>query len=418
MGLLDPPAARLSARPEVDFLDPAFYLDNPHAAYEWMRENEPVFRDARGVFALTRYADVLYAERHPELFCSGQGYRAFWGPGEDNMIAQDDPGHAAQRALVSRRFTPRAVRDHEPWFVSTIGQLIDAMAETAASTGSAEVVDGLGAQLPCRLTARLLGWPEERWRDVKSWSERLMQIDRAHFDDDARDGFMVALQQFAGELPAMIEERRGCPVDHAPDLISVWANAELADHKMEFPTIVNETGLVISGGAETTRTAITRGLRLFCDRPDDWEALARDPSLVPCAVEELVRWVTPLHNFYRTVTADVSLGGHEFHAGDRVVLVYPSANRDSRVFADPYLFDIRRQPNQHLGFGFGPHFCLGASMARFELTLLFTELTQRLANLRVIEEVVDEPNVFAAAAVSFRVGFDVREPAVTGAARQ
>ena len=404
MAILGPPRAALDARPEVDFLDPAFYLDDPHAAYDWMRANEPVYRDARGVLGLTRYADVMYAERHPDVFCSGQGYRAFWGPGEDNMIAQDDPGHAAQRSLVSRRFTPKAVRGHEPWLRATITSLVDGFIEGP----SVEVVDALGAQLPCRLTARLLGWPEDRWADVKSWSERLMQIDLAHTDDGLRDNFFAALTHFAGELPELVEERRGCPVESAPDLLSVWANSEVDGSPMSFTTIVNETGLVISGGAETTRTVITRGLRLFCDRPEQWEELAANPALVPSAVEEMIRWVTPLHNFYRTVTQPVVLADHEFDEGDRVLLAYPAANRDPAVFADPHTFNMKRTPNPHVGFGFGPHFCLGASLARFELTLLFTELTRRLTNLHVIEDVVDEPNVFAAAADSFLMGFDRR----------
>ncbi len=404
MGILGPPRGPLDARPVVDFLDPDFYLGDPHAAYDWMRVHEPAFRDARGVYGLTRYADVMFAERHPQLFCSGQGYRAFWGPGEDNMIAQDDPGHAAQRSLVSRRFTPKAVRAHEPWLRSTITSLIDQFVDD----GEVEVVAALGAQLPCRLTARLLGWPEERWADVKSWSERLMQIDQAHLNEVHRDNFTAALSEFAGELPDLLRSRRGCPVDAAPDLFSVWANSRIDDQWMAFTTIVNETGLVISGGAETTRTVITRGLRLMCERPDDWEALADDPSLVPAAVEEMIRWITPLHNFYRTVTSEVAVGDQVFQAGDRVLLAYPAANRDPAVFPSPHEFDIGRHPNPHVGFGFGPHFCLGASLARFELTMLFTALSQRITNLRVVAEVVDEPNVFAAAAHSFRLGFDVR----------
>jgi cytochrome P450 family 142 subfamily A polypeptide 1 len=172
--------------------------------------------------------------------------------------------------------------------------------------------------------------------------------------------------------------------------------------------LVNETGLVISGGAETTRTVISRGLAVLAEHPDQWEAMAADPSLVPGAVEELIRWVTPLNNFFRTAVVDTTVAGVDVAAGDRFLLAYPSANRDEAVFDDPYRFDIARHPNPHVAFGFGTHFCLGASLARFELTLLFRELTRRFTNLRVVEGPDLEANIFVTAVRSLRLGFDVR----------
>lgn len=400
-----PPAPDTDAGRPFDLLDPRFYVDDPHAAFRWMRASEPVYRDrANGLWGVTRHADVHEVERRNDVFVSSQGYRSFWSPGETNMIAQDDPRHAEQRSLVARRFTPKAVRQHEPWLTATIGSLIDGFIER----DDVEVVDALAAQLPCRLTARLLGWPEEHWALIKGWSERLMRYDAVATDADALMGMMTAIGEFNGDLQRFVGERRGCPVQDAPDLITVWANADIDGVPLDDETIMHETGLFISGGAETTRTVISRALRTFCDHNDQWEAMAADPSLVPLAVDEMIRWVTPLNNFFRTAVEDAMIGDQPVGAGDRVVLLYPSANRDEAVFDDPDRFDITRHPNPHLGFGFGTHFCLGASLARFELALLFGELSRRITNLRVVTETDDEPNMFACAVRSFTLGFDRR----------
>jgi cytochrome P450 family 142 subfamily A polypeptide 1 len=219
---------------------------------------------------------------------------------------------------------------------------------------------------------------------------------------------MTAIMEFNGDLTEMIAERKGCPVHPDSDLVAVWANAEIDGVGLDAETIMHETGLFISGGAETTRTVVSRGLRTFCDHNDQWEAMAADPSLMPGAVDELVRWVTPLNNFFRTAVTDTTVGDQAIAAGDRMILLYPSANRDDAVFTDPDTFDITRTPNPHLGFGFGTHFCLGASLARFELGLLFTELTRRITNLRVVHEVEPERNMFASSVTSFTLGFDWR----------
>jgi cytochrome P450 family 142 subfamily A polypeptide 1 len=199
---------------------------------------------------------------------------------------------------------------------------------------------------------------------------------------------------------AIADERRSCPAD---DLVSTWVAAGYDEL-----TMVHETGLFISGGAETTRTAISRGLRVLADHPEQWEAASDDPSLVPGLVEEVIRWVTPLNNFFRTAAVDTAIGDQPIARGDRICLVYPSANRDERVFDDPFRFDIRRSPNRHVAFGSGTHFCLGVNLARTELRLLFCALTARLTNLRVVTEPDIEPNIFAGAVRSFRLAFDER----------
>jgi cytochrome P450 family 142 subfamily A polypeptide 1 len=402
VGITSVRPGELTERPVAPFLDPAFYDGDPHAAYAWMREHEPVFRDeASGFWGISRHRDIQDVEARNGEFVSALGYRSFHSPGETNMIAQDDPRHSDQRRLVARRFTPKAVRGHEAWIRTTTRGLVDEFVEA----GRVEVIDDLAGQLPTRLTARLLGWPEDRWRDVKSWSERLMQYDAIGTDMDAGMAMMQAILEFSTDLRPMVEERRGCPMD---DLVSVWANAAIDDEALDFETIMHETGLFISGGAETTRTVISRGLRAFCDNPDQWDLLAAEPRHLATAPDEMIRWVTPLHNFFRTAAVDTRVGEQAIASGDRIALLYASGNRDERVFDDPYRFDVTRSPNPHVGFGFGTHFCLGASLARFLLTVLLEELTPRITDLHVVEEIRGTPSIFAPMVESFTLGFSTR----------
>jgi cytochrome P450 family 142 subfamily A polypeptide 1 len=384
--------------PPINVLDPDWWvdLDAVHEFFTWARAEAPVYRDANGYWVVTRHADVIDVERRSQVFSSRGSYRANIAEEESNTIALDDPAHIAQRRLVSRRFTPRAVEDHTAFVTSRIDELMAAVAER----GRLEVVDDLAAQLASRLTAHLLGFPEERWRDVKSWSERLMRTDAINFDNDALMGMVSAITEFNGVLQDVAAARRRCPVD---DLISVWSGEGL-----DPLTLMHETGLYIAGGAETTRTVIARGLSVLVEHPDQWEAAAADPTLVPGLVEEVIRWVTPLNNMFRRVRYDDRIGDQPVSAGDRVMLAYPSANRDEAVFDKPFRFDITRDPNPHVAFGQGTHFCIGANLARLELRLLFGALTQRWTNLRVLTAPDLEPNIFATAVRRFDLAFDLR----------
>ena len=232
-----------------------------------------------------------------------------------------------------------------------------------------------------------------------------MRIDQLLDDPSVVMDMMGAIQEFAADLAPLVEDRRRTPRD---DLVSIWAHAELGGSPLDMSVLVQETGLFISGGAETTRTVIARGLYELTRHPSAWEAMAAGADVMPAAVEEIIRWVTPLNNMFRTATRDAQIAGTAVLQGDRVILLYPSANRDESVFDDPYTFDIARHPNPHVAFGFGPHFCLGASLARLELRMLFTHLTRRITNLRVVAEPDIEPNIFVGAVRSLRLGFDRR----------
>jgi cytochrome P450 family 142 subfamily A polypeptide 1 len=391
-------------RPVIDILDRAFWQRNPHDAWTWCRANDPVHRDEKsGIWCITKHADLLWVERNDQLFSSDSTYRLNESPGESNMIASDDPVHLHQRRLVNRGFTPRAVRGQTEMFTAMIDRLVDPL----TPTGRTEVVSDLAGQLPARFTARLLGLDEDEWWiTLKEWSERLMRLDAAMTDQEVIADLMVAMQHMMGTVVSKAEEFKACPAD---GLLSTWANATLEDGTpMPLETIFHETGLFVSGGSETTRTAIAHGLRTFCDHNDQWELLYEKPEHMATAVDEVIRWVTPLNNMFRKATEDTEIRGVPIKAGDRVALVYPSANRDEEVFDDPFTFDVTRSPNNHLAFGYGTHFCIGANIARHELELLFGKLTREWTNLRAITEPDVELNHFARAVRSFELAFDAR----------
>lgn len=390
----------------ADLLDPELYRRNPHDVWEWMRRNEPVYRDERnGLWGVTRLANLVDVERRSTVFISGQGYRALWSPGEVNMIAQDDPRHRQQRMLVQGDFTKKSVEQRQAEVDELTRDLLD---EALAAGDEIEVIDALAGQLPARLTARLLGYPEHRWRDLKSWSERLMRTDMRERDGKIFREFIAANEEFVAALGEVAREKYADPGD---DLISTWIHSTIDGQPLPPEAIAHEVGLFISGGAETTRTAISHGLRAFVDHPDQWEAMAADPSLVPGAVEEVLRWVTPLNNMFRRAAADDRIGDQPVERGDRIVLLYPSANHDEDVFDDPFRFDIRRSPNKHVAFGFGTHLCIGTHVARGTLAAVFGQLSRRITDLQAVTEPDVESNLFARAVVSFRLGFDRRDGA-------
>jgi len=387
--------------PHTNVLDPTWWQTDPQDAYRDLLAHEGLWRDeSSGFWMAARHADVLAVERDPSTFSSRAHYRVVESTDETTMISQDDPQHLAQRRMINRRFTPKAVRSHADHYNTMIASLIDNAVADQQRDGHIEVVDTLAAQLPGRVTAELIGFGQDRWREVKSWSERQMRIDTRYVDEVVMSDLMASIREWADVMTDLLPQRFAEPQD---DLFSDWLAAGMDPNVM-----VQETGLMIAGGAETTRTVIAHGLRTFVDHPDLWEYLADDSTRVALAVEELIRWVTPLNNMFRRVTVATELAGTKLAEGDRVALVYPAANRDPAVFDRSDEFDITRDPNPHIAFGHGTHFCLGANVARLELRLLFEQLTQRITNLRVVSEPDIEPNIFARAVRSFELSFEPR----------
>ena len=381
----------------IDLLDPELYQSNPHDVWAWMRANEPVYRDEKNkLWGITRHADVMDVERRSSVFSSSGVYRAVLSPGESNMIAQDDPRHRQQRMLVQPQLTHAGVATRTAEVEALVAELVS----EAVAQGEFDLVELIAGQLPARLTARLLGFPEEMWPQVKSWSERLMRTDMRDRDPVIMDEFIDANREFLGAMMPILEEVSACPRN---DFMSIWAHAEIDGQKLPPEAIFHEVGLFIAGGAETTRTAISHGIRAFIDHPEQWEELAAKPELIDSAVEEVLRWVTPLNNFFRMALTDDVVGGQAIAAGDRLVLLYPSANRDESVFNDPFDFDIHRNPNPHLSFGFGTHLCIGANLARLVLTTMFRELSAQATALSVVSEPDVEANIFARAVRSFQL---------------
>lgn len=381
----------------IDLLDPELYQSNPHDLWAWMRANEPVYRDEKNkLWGITRHADVMDVERRSSVFSSSGVYRAVLSPGESNMIAQDDPRHRQQRMLVQPQLTHAGVATRTAEVEALVAELV----AEAVAQGEFDLVELIAGQLPARLTARLLGFPEEMWPQVKSWSERLMRTDMRDRDPAIMDEFIDANREFLGAMMPILEEVSACPRN---DFMSIWAHAEIDGQKLPPEAIFHEVGLFIAGGAETTRTAISHGIRAFIDHPEQWEELAAKPELIDSAVEEVLRWVTPLNNFFRMALTDDVVGGQAIAAGDRLVLLYPSANRDESVFNDPFDFDIHRNPNPHLSFGFGTHLCIGANLARLVLTTMFRELSAQATALSVVSEPDVEANIFARAVRSFQI---------------
>ena len=384
-------------RMTIDLLDPALYQSNPHDVWAWMRANEPVYRDEKNkLWGITRHADVMDVERRSSVFSSEGVYRAVLSPGESNMIAQDDPRHRQQRMLVQPQLTHAGVATRTAEVEALVAELV----AEAVAQGEFDVVELIAGQLPARMTARLLGFPEEMWPEVKSWSERLMRTDMRDRDPLIMNEFIDANREFLGAMMPIMQEVTACPRN---DFMSIWAHAEIDGQKLPPEAIFHEVGLFIAGGAETTRTAISHGLRAFVDHPEQWEEMAAKPELINSAVEEVLRWVTPLNNFFRMALTDDVVGGQPIAAGDRIIMLYPSANRDEAVFKNPFEFDIHRNPNPHLSFGFGTHLCIGANLARLVLTTVFRELSGRATGLSVVSEPDVEANIFARAVKSFQI---------------
>ena len=389
--------SQTTERMTIDLLDPALYKSNPHDVWAWMRANEPVYRDEKNkLWGITRHADVMDVERRSSVFSSEGVYRAVLSPGESNMIAQDDPRHRQQRMLVQPQLTHAGVATRTAEVEALVAELV----AEAVAQGEFDVVELIAGQLPARMTARLLGFPEEMWPEVKSWSERLMRTDMRDRDPLIMNEFIDANREFLGAMMPIMQEVTACPRN---DFMSIWAHAEIDGQKLPPEAIFHEVGLFIAGGAETTRTAISHGLRAFVDHPEQWEEMAAKPELINSAVEEVLRWVTPLNNFFRMALTDDVVGGQPIAAGDRIIMLYPSANRDEAVFENPFEFDIHRNPNPHLSFGFGTHLCIGANLARLVLTTVFRELSSRATGLSVVSEPEVEANIFARAVKSFQI---------------
>jgi cytochrome P450 family 142 subfamily A polypeptide 1 len=383
---------------EIDALDPTLYVRGvAHDVFRWLRENDPVHWDEKNnLWVITRYEDISSIERRPDVFSSARGVRPKGGGGgELSLVSMDDPEHARQRKLVSRGFTP-----------SRIGQLTDHIRELAreliakvAARGECDFVEDIAKPLPLIVIAELLGLPVEDRERLGAWSDAMMGGEGADGDDPRVARAAEAWAEYLTYLVDVIEDRRRAPKD---DLISVLLSSAEAgeitfDHEQLQQMAQDATprdGLVgdevlaflvllLVAGNETTRNALSGGMHALSLFPEEKAKLVADRSLINSATEEILRFVSPVISFSRTVTSPTEVRGRQLAEGDVVLNVYPSANRDIDVFPDPDSLRIDRSPNLHLAFGTGPHFCLGANLARTEIRILLDELLTRLPDIRV-----------------------------------
>ena len=361
-------------REDIDLLDGAWWARQPFEAWAWMRENAPLYYDeANAVWAVTRHADVLAIERNPTDFSSRRSPRPHGNP-LPMMISMDNPEHQRRRSLVQRGFTPKRVAEHEERVLAICTEILDKVCER----GECDFVWDVAAPLPLLLIADLLGFPPSSYDDLLRWSDDLIRGTTGTPTPEVQLAAMEAGIAFREYQMQVIADRRANPTD---DLISTLIHGDIDGSRLDDESVVQETLLILIGGDETTRHVITCGALALMEHPDQAAILRDDPDAMLGGVEELLRWVTPIKNMSRTVVRDLEFRGQQLHEEDQVILVYPAANRDPAVFPDPDRFDVRRPNNQHLAFGFGPHFCLGAALARLELKVMFGEVLRRLPDL-------------------------------------
>jgi len=348
---------------------------NPYPYYAWLREEEPVYYNARlDLWALSRYADVMLAARTPEVFFSYMGV----GPDKRhglNMISNDPPVHTRLRLLVSKAFTPRMVEQYAPRIQAIIDELCDAV----VAKGTFELIEDLALPLPITVIAEILGVAPERRTDFKRWSDEVVHFIAGTPHGHPREQYQQSWEEFTAYFSQVIEKRRQEP---RHDLISMLVMAQEAGDSLSMIEVLNFCQLLLVAGNETTTNLIGNAVLALSAHPEQERMLRDHPALIPSLVEEVLRYDSPVQLLFRTTTRDVEIHGTTIPAGSKVALLWAAANRDPEVFADPDRFDIARTPNQHVAFGYGIHYCLGAPLARLEARLAGETLLRRLKGWR------------------------------------
>ncbi len=388
---------------EIDLSAPEFWmrpLEEREGAFATLRRERPVswhelpempfITAGDGYWAVTRHADILEASRTPEIYCSGQGatsiadlppiFLEFYG----SMINTDDPKHARLRRLVSAGFTPRQLAGLGDEVQRAASSVIDDVIEK----GECDFVTDIAAPFPIRIICDMMGIPESQHRFVFECTNVILGAADPEYVSDPQE-IQAALLKAGADLVALMHDMRAHRLENpADDLTSALAHAEIDGDRLSDQELGSFFILLATAGNETTRNAISHGMKALCDYPDQHALWAADfEGLASTAVEEIVRWSTPVIFMRRTTTRPVELGGQKLPENAKMILFYSSGNRDEDVFDEPFRFDLRRSPNEHVGFGGpGPHFCLGANLARREITIMFRELFTRLPDLRITGE--------------------------------
>ncbi len=376
----------------VDLSDSASFLDGPpHETFRWLRAHAPLYWQEEigasgappgpGYWALTRHADVAFVSKHPELFSSEVGTSVLVDlPPRDlanmqkQLIHMDPPRHTQLRKLMNPHFKPGAVRRTE----ARMRRLVDATLDRLEGRERCELVEDFSAPISLGGLTHLLGVPDRHAKKFYKWTNKLIGSSDPKVSSQLRGRFAV-LEIFLYAARARRPRARR-PTD---DIFSSLVNGRIEGEPLSKLELGMNYFLLVVAGNETTRNALSGGFEALCAHPDQLERLQREPELLPTAIEEMLRWVTPVMQFRRTATRDCEVGGHAVRAGDKLVMYYGAANRDPEVFEDPERFDITRRPNPHLAFGTGTHFCAGSHMARLQMRVAFEALLARFPKARV-----------------------------------
>jgi cytochrome P450 len=389
---------------DLNLSDNAFWAQPPAMRYDAFKrlralESPPFFEagespfgtQERGYYALLRHTDVAEASRNPQLFSSAAGATSIYDlPVEFNeyfgsMISMDDPRHARLRRIVSRAFTPKMIKKFEEDVQRTAGVIVDEL----LATGPCDFVQHVSARLPLKIICEMMGLGEEHYEMVLRDTNIILSGADPEFISEniteAQTQILNAGIELGGLVMGLAEQRQAAPTD---DLVSALATANVDGEQLTPAELASFFILLVVAGNETTRNAISHALRLLTEYPAQRELLLADfDSRIGPAVEEIVRYVSPVIWMRRTLTRDTVMNGHPYRENDKVLLLYQAANRDEAVFADPDRFDITRSPNPHVGFGSaGPHFCLGAHLARREISAILRELLTRVPDIRAVGE--------------------------------
>jgi cytochrome P450 len=364
----------------------------PHDIWKWMRANDPVYRweDTAGIpfWAITKHADITTIGKLPNQFQSGPRLTISHEPERPpegfppTLIQLDPPKHGVYRRLISNRFTPRALkRFHAD--IEHIGREIVEELIRDGKDGECDFVERVSAPLPIAVIAWMLGLPKSDWNLLFEWTNRIIgaqdpafRVEGKTADEAAREAITEVFLYFT----KLVEEKKKSPAD---DLVTLFTQMEVDGQPLPEMDVLTWCLIIVIAGNETTRNATTGGMLAFVEHQSELRKLQADPTLLKPAVEEVVRWTTPIIHFARTATEDFELRGKRIRAGDALALFYPSANRDEEVFDDPYSFRIDRNPNRHLGFGVGEHFCLGAHLARLEMEVAYKYLLPRIEEIEL-----------------------------------
>ena len=381
---------------DVDFAQAESWDQQMQERTRWLRENEPVFwSEKTECFILTRYEDVVFASKNHDLFCSGQGVLPGKMAAKIGLIDEDEPRHGEMRSLINRGFTPRMVRKWEEVFQQITDEALDAIADK----GECDFVEDIAVPLPLILIAEMIGIRREDRHRFHQWSDAMIASQGNSDKPEVIEAAGQAAVEYIAYLSKVIEDRRREPRE---DLISILVRARdegvlgqledlgeehqiLHGHSEEQRAMSNDELiklgiLLLVAGNETTRNGLSGGMQLLIENPEAKQRLVDDPSLIPAAIEEMLRLVSPVLSFVRTATRDTELRGVPIREGQKVLMMYGSANRDAEQFEDPDRFDIDRRA-QHVAFGIGNHFCMGANLARMEMRVALTEVLRRFPDV-------------------------------------